>query len=982
MSDEKLILTIVSHPKFGNVLQPIFTSIKESSGLFEFVEIARSSLIGFSKLNDIEKQVVRLTEKYSDAVLMRLYSREKKSVDFIRKVQQDTIERYIRPLIEARHREILKLAKTESIPIFVRESVKNRTFHIEKCIQLFSQNSKMVFLFSQLEKFTYKTVIRNGDIIVQIFGKKYLTLCASPAIIVIDNQLHEFSDIDEKKLLPFFTKEHIEVPQKNVSEYIRKFVTKCVKDYDVVAEGFDISEIHYQPKALLYLETSLKGEPVLRLQFLYGNKKFEIDQPYVKVVELDNEVDPPGIKYFFRDEEWELNHIKLLENSGLSQNASSQFCVKEANFENENSFRIIEWINSNQELLKKFELKQNFSKLRYFTGEISLNLDVGRNQDWFDIRGSVRFDEVEIPFANFKNHILNKNREYVLPDGSIAILPIEWFSRYTELFRFGKISQQHIQLRMFHFRILELIEKWDIENEVKIRKSAFEIPETLQATLRPYQKDGFRWLVQLQEQNFGGCLADDMGLGKTLQTIALLLYNYPENRNSIKKLSKKNLYGKSQKNNEIQLSLFDEFEEDISNDINPIKLDFVPPSLIVMPTSLIFNWHNELQKFAPTLKVYIHTGIDRVSNEIFNEWISDYDIVLTTYGIMRQDIEFLALYHFQYVILDESQYIKNPASQTFQCAKQLQSRYKLVLTGTPIENSLTDLWAQMDFLNDGILGTLSGFQRRFKEEDVITVEKTKSTLLKIINPFILKRLKEDVVKELPPLTEEIRYCEMSEEQSSVYFEEKNKARNAILEQFSEIKDSASRNVTTLTALTKLRLIANHPIISIPEYTGSSGKFEQIIEHVEILISEGHKVLIFSSFVKHLRLVADYFDTQNWKYAWLTGSTTNRETEIDRFNQNEEISVFFISLKAGGTGLNLTTADYVFILDPWWNPAAEMQAVSRAHRIGQDKKVTLYRFITKNSVEEKIHQLQQNKSELLQVVVSGTMSVEAMREVLE
>jgi SNF2 family DNA or RNA helicase len=421
-----------------------------------------------------------------------------------------------------------------------------------------------------------------------------------------------------------------------------------------------------------------------------------------------------------------------------------------------------------------------------------------------------------------------------------------------------------------------------------------------------------------------------------------------------------------------QLSLFEEsfFQESIQ-----------PPSLIVMPTSLIHNWLNELKKFAPLLNVYVHTGSNRLQGVDFEKSILGYQIVLTSYGIVRQDIHFLCNHLFHYIILDESQYIKNPASQIFYAVKQLRSTHKLALTGTPIENSLTDLWSQMDFLNEHILGKHGEFKARFRETNVVNDDEARQILLKIIEPFILRRTKEEVAPELPLLTHETIYCEMDDEQASIDNEEKNRVRNMLMEQTTGDEGRLFAS-SALSSLTRLRLIANHPAISIPNYEGASAKLEQIITLAEILFSENHKVLIFSSFVKHLQILANHFDDRGWKYSWLTGSTANREAVINQFNSDESIRTFFISLKAGGTGLNLTAADYVFIIDPWWNPASEMQAVSRAHRIGQDKRVTLYRFITKGTIEEKIRRLQQYKTKMTDALIRSRLSMQDIKELLE
>jgi SNF2 family DNA or RNA helicase len=334
---------------------------------------------------------------------------------------------------------------------------------------------------------------------------------------------------------------------------------------------------------------------------------------------------------------------------------------------------------------------------------------------------------------------------------------------------------------------------------------------------------------------------------------------------------------------------------------------------------------------------------------------------------------------FWYIILDESQLIKNPQSKLFRAVKQLKSKHRLVLTGTPIENSLVDLWAQLSFLNDGLLGNLP----YFKEEYAIPIEKNGSTqqeekLQKIISPFILRRTKEMVARDLPSLTEQIYYCEMSEEQKSLYEEKKSEIRNMILDNITRMGTDKSRFVI-LKGLMQLRLLSNHPRLYLGDDSEElntkvipSGKFEEVVRNLENLKAEGHKVLVYSQFVKHLRLFKEYFEANGHDYSILTGQTINDERQkvIKEFQEDPEKNFFLITLKAGGVGLNLTAAEYVFLLDPWWNPAVENQAISRAHRIGQERKVFSYKFITRDTIEEKIMQLQSRKSELASLFINN------------
>ena len=539
-----------------------------------------------------------------------------------------------------------------------------------------------------------------------------------------------------------------------------------------------------------------------------------------------------------------------------------------------------------------------------------------------------------------------------MPNGEIAILPEEWFARFKGLIPFAKIKDNKIEFEKHHFQLIKESLKESVQsvaeklNDMNFsEKEEISLPAKLKAKLRTYQKTGYNWMYHLHKNEFGGCLADDMGLGKTLQTLTLLL-----------KLKRQKSIGI------VSHSLLDQGQLDLFNKkTEPVKVQ--PASIIVLPTSLVHNWDNEIKKFTPTLKVFKYVGIKRKKVVDLDKIIPYYDIILTTYGTVRNDIKILGKSEFFYAILDESQSIKNSGSKTYKAIVQLQSKYKLVLTGTPIENSLSDLWSQMNFLNPGLLGNRAFFQKAFITPiEKLADEKQQQQLQLIIRPFILRRKKDEVAKDLPPLTEQVIYCNMADQQKSKYEEEKSVIRNAILESI-EKEGLKKSTIAVLQGLTKLRQLANHPSLLNNELEESSGKFDQMMSMLENLVAEKNKVLIFSSFVTHLELVKKYLESKKWRYSLLTGKTTKREEVIYDFQNDPENHVFLISLKAGGVGLNLTRAGYVFIIDPWWNPAAENQAVSRAHRIGQDKQVFVYRFITENSIEEKIQMLKERKTSL-------------------
>jgi SNF2 family DNA or RNA helicase len=433
-----------------------------------------------------------------------------------------------------------------------------------------------------------------------------------------------------------------------------------------------------------------------------------------------------------------------------------------------------------------------------------------------------------------------------------------------------------------------------------------------------------------------------MGLGKTIQTLALLQHNKEYH------ISKK-LTG-----NETELNLFSGSDTKLT-------------SLIIVPASLIYNWENEIKRFVPEMNVYSYKGNQRKKS---TSYFQNFDIILSSYHTIRQDIELINTFNFHYIILDESQVIKNPASMLYRTVTSLKSEFKLVLTGTPVENSLTDLWTQLNFVNPGLLGDLAFFRREFaKPIEKMGDDEKELKLRKIIKPFILRRTKEMVARDLPPVSEQTVFCDMSDDQFKLYEEEKSSVRNSILKSISSTGSEKSA-IIVLQGLLKLRQLANHPVLANEEYAYGSGKFETVLQDMESVISEGHKILVFSSFVKHLDLYAEELGKKRIRFAMLTGASTKREKIVNSFQNDPDNKIFLISLKAGGVGLNLTAADYVFILDPWWNPASEMQALNRAHRIGQQKSVFVYRYITSNSIEEKIVKLQEKKSQLADIFISS------------
>ncbi len=564
--------------------------------------------------------------------------------------------------------------------------------------------------------------------------------------------------------------------------------------------------------------------------------------------------------------------------------------------------------------------------------------------DWFDLKTTVQFGEQQIGFHDVRRALRRGERYIKLADGSVGKLPEEWLEKYKHLWNLARETEDGFRLSDFHLPLLnsllegnamvqsppDLIER--CERFSTFRQIAPQsLPQGFTGELRLYQKHGFDWLHFLREYKFGGILADDMGLGKTIQVLAYLL--------SLK-----------------ERTAAEYASDSIQHAAN----------LLVVPKSLVVNWQRESEKFTPALHFLEYTGHFRTKNTaVFN----DYDVIITTYGTLLRDIDLLRHYEFDHAILDESQSIKNPLAKSAKAARLLNARHRLVMTGTPVENNTYELWSQFAFINPGLLGNLDYFKKEFAAPiERVQDEETAATLRKLVYPFILRRTKEQVAPELPPRTERIIYTDMDPAQKKLYIQTRERYRAELLGLIeSEGMDDARFKI--LEGLLRLRQIAIHPSLVEPTYHGEAPKFEILFETLETLQAEKHKALIFSQFVATLRLVRQELDKREIRYEYLDGQTRERQARVDSFQNDSSIPFFLISLKAGGVGLNLTAADYVIHLDPWWNPAVEMQASDRAHRIGQEKPVFVYKIIARDSVEEKILQLQEKKRSLVRNLIA-------------
>jgi len=977
MRESRFALGYMPHRLWGDILLAQVLDRKPGSDFYTPGEYIQndSSTRAYQRLSPMQREAVRLIDEYSERNLHRIFSRQKTVKQFQDGVDQLTISNHIRPFIEKRLHSILVIAQENRFPIFVKEKGSRNIFP-EDFLCLEKNPAVPVFNFRYEDQLSYSLSLIHGDHKLILKDAPLEVVTNDPSTMILGGSLYFIKDIDGKKLKPFMTKERILIPREFEEKYFASFVRTTLRDFNAVTEGFEVRSVIPDRKVSLTIEQGISDIPVWLLKFHYNNHTITRESKMMRFVNYLGKSEGNAFERFDRHDEWEQQIVDLLNEVGLQSRDEHLFYLNDKfnkGFVND-IYSAINFINEYGSTLQEAGIIINQRLNReYYLDRIELDITSDEEADWFDIHGLVRLGDEEVPFLSLKNHILEENREYYLPDGRVVVLPMEWFARYRSMFEFGQFKNSLIRIHKQHFSMVdeslrgfhtETLQKLESLNSVESLPET-DLPVGLEATLRPYQVEGYKWLCFLQENSFGGCLADDMGLGKTLQAISVLLRS-----KELGTGGSSDLQNKASRSKEGQISMF-----------SPVQ--HKRTSLIVVPASLIHNWAGECRRFAPQLKVLIHTGIQR-NKELSN--YSYYDLVISTYQTVRQDSLQLSAFHFHYIILDESQMIKNPSSKLYNAIITLQSDHRIVLTGTPIENSLTDLWSQINFVNPGLLGTLSFFKRSFVQPIEKKSDEERETKLKeLISPFILRRTKDEVERELPQLYEQVLYVDMADAQKRLYEEEKSQARNAILENFEEVGMESS-SMIVLQALTRLRQIANHPDL-VKEYKGEeSGKFTEVYRNIESVIAEGHKLLLFSSFVKHLNLFKRRLEEDGIEFAYLTGSSNQRQREeaVKAFQTRKSCSIFLISLKAGGVGLNLTAADYVFILDPWWNPAAELQALSRAHRIGQGNMVFVYRFISNDSIEEKIRRLQERKREIAETFVTANNPMKSMteKEVLE
>ncbi|MBL7730975.1 MAG: SNF2 helicase associated domain-containing protein [Chitinophagaceae bacterium] len=816
----------------------------------------------------------------------------------------------------------------------LKEGKAFKTNNLEP-LQLQAEEAKPHFIIKKNSHYTVQCRVKAGPLEFDLGDNE----TATPLFFLYNNQAHLWKNNDVIHLVEKFLPEgKLSIPAEEWSGQLAGFIMPLAKEHQIDFDKALVQEVKDgNPEIKLFLLE--KGE-YLVFQPSFSYKGFE-----TKTRDRDEVVVPMGDKVLVvhRNREKENEFIQKLQNlhSSFAYNEDTGTLALKGTdvLKNNWFFLFVDAMKDMKTPVFGFEALKNF---RFNTAKPQTKIFISSNTDWFDARVDILFGDQKVTVAEVKRALANKQQFVQLNDGTLGILPEEWLKKYSLLFRVGEGKTDSLKLSRYHLSVVDELYETRDEEELVVKLEEkyenlrqfnqikeIEPSDHLKRILRPYQVAGYQWLNYLKDIKWGGILADDMGLGKTVQALSFLEH-FRKNEGRLK-------------------------------------------ALVVCPTTLIYNWENEIKKFTPGLTYCIHHGGTRTR---LTDDLTNHEVTITTYGTLRSDIKLLMSVAFDYVILDESQAIKNPASKVTKAACLLNAKNRLCMSGTPLQNNTFDIYAQMNFLNPGMLGTMEFFRQEFAIPiDKFGEQDRKEHLKKLLYPFILRRTKEQVAKDLPEKQEMILFCEMEEDQRNIYDAYRNDFRNQILGTI-ETQGIQKSQLTILQGLMKLRQICDSPAIlnEQEKFDNHSIKLDELAREITENIGD-HKALIFSQFLGMLALIRKKMDELGVKYEYFDGSTSapDREKAIQNFQNEEEVRVFLISLKAGGVGLNLTAADYVYIVDPWWNPAVEQQAIDRTHRIGQTKNIFAYRMICKDTIEDKILQLQEKKRALAKDIISDDAS---------
>jgi superfamily II DNA or RNA helicase len=909
-------------------------------GKTEKIDLAK--FVNTEPFSEDDKQLIQQIRKVQDSEVNKYLNRNSPFSGIWENIIQnetDNLPDETKSLIaEYLHPKIKKIFEEQAKNNFVFYLPEKKTFKTDNLKEIELSDTPITPVFKVVAKekyFELACMVKIGNDLVPFTNNQ----CHNSLLFMYDEVMYLWNKPEDILQAEKFLKEgNIQLSKANWAEKMQKIILPLSKEYHVEFDKSLIKEIK-SDEPEIRLQLIEKGD-YLVFQPIFNYKGFE-----TKATDKDTIIVPDGDKLLV------IHRNKQAEQVFISKLASlhSQFIQPENNLnlalkgadvlKNNWFFLFVDAMKEMKIPVYGFEALRSF---RFNTARPNTHIHVKSGLDWFDANVEIEFGDQRVGINDIKKALATKQSFVQLGDGTLGILPDEWLKRYSLLFKVGDGKNDKLRLSKYHMSVIdelyenrdetelsfELDEKYERLKEFK-KIPEIPAPKNLQPILRPYQTSGFQWLSYLNDVGWGGILADDMGLGKTIQALSMLSH-YKNATTSLQ-------------------------------------------ALVICPTTLIYNWRNEVEKFAPSLNWHIHHGNTRIKNA---EELQRYNIVITTYGTLRSDIQLFTKILFDYVVLDESQAIKNPSSKVTKAACLLVAKNRLCMSGTPLQNNTFDIFAQMNFLNPGLLGTVDFFRNEFATPiDKFGEQDQKEHLKKLLYPFILRRTKEQVAKDLPEKTETILFCEMEKEQRIIYDAYRNSYRDKIMGVINN-QGIGKSQLTILQGLMKLRQICDSPAILNEEdkYPNHSIKLDELVREISENIGE-HKALVFSQFLGMLALIKEKLKEQNIAFEYFDGSTsaTDREKAIQNFQNNSECRVFLISLKAGGVGLNLTAADYVYIVDPWWNPAVEQQAIDRTHRIGQTKNIFAYRMICVDTIEDKILQLQEKKRTLAKELIADDNS---------
>jgi superfamily II DNA or RNA helicase len=903
-------------------------------GNVEKLDIAR--FIETNDLAETDKQLLQLLRRLQAAEISKFVNRNSPFSGIWENIihhEEDDLPEDTRQLItDYMLPRLQKLFTEHHGPVFLLP--KGKEFKTKNLLPV-SLSSVFLHPFFELKQnqkkweWSYKVKVNSTG--VDVMDNEW----TSPLIFLLNQEMRTWQKQEDALLaIPFVANGNTTVAAKELEAFLHKEALRLAKDYHVEFDESLIKEVKSgEPEVTLQLQE--RGEYlVLQPTFSYKGYKIRPSDKDEIILQQDD-----GLVLVNRNREKEqefLTKVENLHSQFIRPEGGAQLALKGTEVLRNNWFFL--FVDAMKEMKVPVEGWEVLKNFRFNTHKPKTQIYISNGVDWFDAKVDVVFGDQRVTIAEVKKALQNKQSFVQLQDGTLGVLPDEWIKRYSMLFRLGENKQEQLRLSKYHISVIDQLYETRDETELMIeleekyeklrefnRIKKISPPEHLQPILRPYQESGFQWLNFLSEVGWGGILADDMGLGKTVQALSFLHY-----------LKEKN---------------------------GTLK------ALVACPTTLMFNWENEIKKFTPRLTYHIHHGAQRTRDKATFE---NFNVVITTYGTLRSDIKLFTDHQFDYVILDESQAIKNPQSKVAKASCLLRAKNRLCMSGTPLQNNTFDVFAQMNFLNPGMLGSVEHFRNDFATPiDKFGEKEQKEHLRRLLYPFILRRTKEQVAKDLPEKTETVLYCEMEDEQRKIYDAYRNEYRSKILGTIEE-QGIGQSQLTILQGLMKLRQICDSPFIlnETEQLPNASIKLDELARELQENMGH-HKALVFSQFLGMLALIKQKLTELEIPFVYFDGSTAaaDREKAVNEFQNNEDVRVFLISLKAGGVGLNLTAADYVYIVDPWWNPAVEQQAIDRTHRIGQTNNIFAYRMICKDTIEDKILVLQERKRALAKDLIT-------------